>query len=240
MSADVELFQITGKRSPIDPRVGLLSIVTVSAVMIGGKLTGVEFWLRICCCIIPFLGLLAIKKWKTAIIYGVFYAFAILMEGAAFNLTTGIANLIVMILGGVISRFLAPIAMGYMVMQSTTVAEFIAAMEKMHVPSIITIPLSVMFRFFPTIAEENKAILDAMKMRQIHGLESGIIKRMEYELVPIMMSTVRIADELSQAALTKGLSCETKRTHICDVGFRIRDFIAIILLLTILILYMVF
>ena len=52
-------------------------------------------------------------------------------------------------------------------LSSTSVSEFISAMERMHVTEKITIPLSVIFRFFPTISEEYKAIRDAMKMRGI-------------------------------------------------------------------------
>ncbi len=240
MRSSVRTFRESGQRSPIDPRTGLLAILTVSAVMIGGSLDGVHFWLRLICCILPLLFLLYLKKYRFAFVYFCLYGFAMMMEGAFFSSTTGVLNMIVVILAGLISRFFAPVVMGYCVMQSTTIAEFIAAMEKMHVPSLITIPLSVMFRFFPTIAEENSAIMDAMRMRQITGTHQGLIKRVEYELVPVMMSTVRIADELSQAALTKGLGSNVKRTHICEVGFRVRDYILLLLLLTVLILFMVY
>ena len=113
-------------------------------------------------------------------------------------------------------------------------------MERIHVPQIITIPLSVMFRFFPTISEENRAVSEAMRMRQISGKKRSLIKKMEYELVPVMMSTVRIADELSQASLTKGLGGSIKRTHICKVGLRIRDYVLLILLSMTLVLFMVY
>lgn len=239
MQAEVSTFRISGERSLLDPRIGLLAILTVSAVMIGGSITGIDFWLRLVCCVLPLLGLLALRRWRFAAVYAALYVFAFLMEGAAFQLTSGVLNMIVMILGGLISRFFAPIVMGYCVMQSTTVAEFIAAMERMHVPSAVTIPLSVMFRFFPTIAEENGAITEAMRMRQVAGMRPGLVKRMEYELVPVMMSTVRIADELSQAALTKGLGGNVRRTHICEVGLRIRDYILLVLLAAVLVLFVV-
>lgn len=109
----------------------------------------------------------------------------------------------------------------------------------MHVPQTITIPLSVMFRFFPTISEENSAITEAMRMRQVSGTRRGLMKRMEYELVPVMMSTVRIADELSQASLTKGLGGNVKRSHICEVGLRVQDYLLLILLTAALVLFMV-
>jgi len=239
MRAEVSTFRIAGERSLLDPRVGLLAILTVSAVMIGGSITGIDFWLRLVCCVLPLLGLLALRRWRFAAVYAALYAFAFLMEAAAFQLTSGVLNMIVMILGGLISRFFAPIVMGYCVMQSTTVSEFIAAMERMRVPSAVTIPLSVMFRFFPTIAEENGAITEAMRMRQVAGMRPGLVKRMEYELVPVMMSTVRIADELSQAALTKGLGGNVRRTHICEVGLRIHDYILLALLAAVLVLFVV-
>ena len=59
------------------------------------------------------------------------------------------------------------IMMGYFVISTITVSEFVAALEKLHIPQTITIPLSVMFRFFPTVLEEFNAINDAMRMRGI-------------------------------------------------------------------------
>ena len=55
-----------------------------------------------------------------------------------------------------------------------------------------------------------------------------------------MMSTVRIADELSQASLTKGLGGNVKRSHICEVGLRVQDYLLLILLTAALVLFMVY
>lgn len=46
------------------------------------------------------------------------------------------------------------VIMGAYIFSSTTVGEFIAAMQRMHVTDKVTIPISVMFRFFPTVMEE--------------------------------------------------------------------------------------
>ena len=94
--------------------------------------------------------------------------------------------------------------MGYYLIESTTVSEFVAAMERVHIPQKIVIPLSVVFRFFPTIREEYAAIGDAMKMRGISTLRSPI-KMLEYRVVPLMISIANIGEELSAAALTRGL-----------------------------------
>ena len=108
--------------------------------------------------------------------------------------------------------------MGYYLVSTTTVSEFVAAMEQMYVPQKIVIPMSVVFRFFPTVKEEYAAIRDAMKMRGITTLCSPM-KMLEYRVVPLMMSIAKIGEELSAAALTRGLGAPQKRTNICKIGF---------------------
>ena len=233
-------FKESGGRSVLDPRTSLFSIIVISMIMIGGSLSGIDFWLRLFCCAVPFVFLLVLKNHSFAAVYFLLYAFSTVVEGAVVELTSGVLNLVLVILAGIISRFLAPMVMGYCVMQSTTVSEFVTAMERMHVPQVITIPLSVMFRFFPTISEENSAISEAMRMRQVAGKKRSAFKKLEYELVPVMMSTIRIADELSQASMTKGLGGDIKRTHICEVGLRFRDYLLMILLTAAAVLFMVY
>lgn len=236
----ISSFKENGERSLLDPRTSFLAIFVISMVMICGGLSGVEYCLRIICCMLPFILLLTIKNYKFATIYFLLYLFSSVVEGAVLQITSGGLNLFFVIIAGIISRFFAPMVMGYCVMQSTTVSEFVTVMEQMHIPQVITIPLSVMFRFFPTISEENRAVSEAMRMRQIGRKKQSVIKKMEYELVPVMMSTVRIADELSQASLTKGLGGPVKRTHICEVGFRVRYYFLIVLLMVVFILFMVY
>ncbi len=77
---------------------------------------------------------------------------------------------------------------------------------------------SVVFRFFPTVKEEYAAIRDAMKMRGITTFRSPL-KMLEYRIVPLMISVAKIGEELSAAALTRGLGAPQKRTNICKIGF---------------------
>ena len=91
--------------------------------------------------------------------------------------------------------------------------------------------LSVMFRFFPTVAEEWSAIGDAMRMRGVRfgGGKAGTI--LEYRIVPMMICSVKIGEELSQAALTRGLGGPVKRTNICKLGFHVQDVIFLLICL---------
>ena len=88
-----------------------------------------------------------------------------------------------------------------------------------------------MFRFFPTVAEEWSAIGDAMRMRGVRfgGGKAGSI--LEYRMVPMMICSVKIGEELSAAALTRGLGGPVKRTNICKIWFRAQDIVLLLICL---------
>ena len=115
---------------------------------------------------------------------------------------------------------------GRYLIASTSVSEFIGAMERMHLTEKIVIPLSVIFRFFPTVSEEYQAIRDAMKMRGIRFGGKNPFLMVEYRLVPLIVSVVKIGDELSAAALTRGLGAPGRRTNLCRIGFHVQDLMA--------------
>ena len=92
-------------------------------------------------------------------------------------------------------------------------------------PAAVTIPMSVMFRLFPTIGAEWRSIRQAMGMRGIAFGGGRAGEMLEYRLVPMMTSSVRIGEELSASALTRGLGGPGKRTNIARIGFRAQDFV---------------
>ena len=52
---------------------------------------------------------------------------------------------------------------------------------------------------------------------------------LEYRIIPLMISVIKIGDELSAAALTRGLGAPVKRTNICKIGFHIQDVLAFLI-----------
>ncbi len=112
---------------------------------------------------------------------------------------------------------------------TTNVSEFVAAMEKIHMPQEIIIPLSVIFRFFPTVIEEIHSIVDAMNMSGLNlNLENILtrpLKMLEYLFIPLIMSIVKTGDELSAAVLTRSMDNPVQRTNICEIGFKLVDII---------------
>jgi len=110
---------------------------------------------------------------------------------------------------------------------TTSVSEFVAAMEKMHMPQEIIIPLSVIFRFFPTVIEEIHSIIDAMNMSGLNlnlkNILTRPLKMLEYLFIPLIMSIVKTGDELSAAVLTRSMDNPVQRTNICEIGFKLFD-----------------
>lgn len=115
---------------------------------------------------------------------------------------------------------------------TTKINELIASLEKIHIPQVIIIPLAVLIRFFPTVKEEWEHIRAAMHMRNIGtGFKEVVfhpVKTIEYMLVPLLFSTVKIGEELSAAALARGIGMEKKRTNLYKVSFNMADYLVMI------------
>ena len=179
-------------------------------------------------CMIPIVLLLCCGKWKKAIVYFAIYMASYCVYIFALSQLSGVLGYIVLAMCGILNRFLPGIITGEYLMQTTTVSEFNAAMGKMHVTEKITIPLSVMFRFFPTIADEFSSINDAMRMRDIRFGGKNAGKMIEYRMIPLLVCSARIGEELNAAAITRGLGGDVKRTNVCQIGFHIQDYVLIL------------
>ncbi len=237
---DIGLTASTGHTSlTLDPRTKLAILITVGIIMMSGKLTGVEYVLRLICTSIPLVLLLAGRLYRSAVIYVAVLFGAVLCEGFIIPNTRGVLNLMIMIICGIITRFTPGYLCGWYIVRSTSVSEFVTAMERMHFPNVITIPMSVMFRYFPTLKEEYASIRDAMKMREIGRSIRNPFIYIEYVLVPIMMSTLQIANDLSAASLTKGLGIGRKRTHICRIGIKALDMLLIGAMILMLVIFFI-
>lgn len=207
---------------PADPRTKLFLTVTVSTIMITGGTGELMNFVRPCLMACPIIFLLLSRKWQAAIRFAVTYVALFTLEITVLPLLIGTWNFILGAAIGIYTHMLPGFIMGYYLVSTTTVSEFVAAMERMYIPQKIIIPVSVVFRFFPTVNEEYAAIQDAMKIRGIATFRSPM-KMLEYRIVPLMVSIAKIGEELSAAALTRGLGAPQKRTNICKIGFGLLD-----------------
>jgi len=212
--------------SLLDPRTKLLLLFTSSVFVVGNA---GEAWMSVFYWILVFLPvalLFAEKEWKTGLaaimIYiGSYYAQLALQH----DLTTLQSVLALMLY--IITKILPTVILARYIVKTTKVSEFLTAMNRMRVTDKITIPISVIFRFFPTVVEEARAINDAMRMR---GIEMGAKKAaetVEYRMVPLIASCSIIGEELSAAAMTRGLEVGKKRSCIWNIRFGFLDILVI-------------
>jgi energy-coupling factor transport system permease protein len=116
---------------------------------------------------------------------------------------------------------------------TTKVGELVSAMQKLRIPKPVVITFAVTLRFFPTAREEFASIQDAMRLRGIGLSARNVLTRpltvMECVLIPMMMRCATIAEELSAAAVTRGIESGGRRTSVIALEMRARDWIAIAL-----------
>lgn len=207
----------------LDPRTKLFMLIIITSLMLSTGNIGVMNMIKPILSSIPFLLLLTQKKFKIAGKYIALYLLCFILERFTLSSINGMLSFILLAVCSIMTRFAPGFAMGVFLLSSTSVSEFIAAMQKIHLSEKIVIPLSVIFRFFPTIKEEYEAINDAMRMRGIRiGVKSPLLM-IEYRLVPLIFAIVKIGEELSAASLTRGLGAPVKRTNVCEIGFHVQD-----------------
>lgn len=229
MAAGFFQASIKNRGMVLDPRTKFWLLITMSIFVLGGAGGEIAGRLMPVFCAIPAAALLSAKKFKRAAGYITLYCLSSLVVYFWGSTVHGFLNFLIMGICGILLRFLPCLTMGSYLVSTTTVSEFTSAMLRLHLSEKIIIPLSVMFRFFPTVVDEFHSINIAMKMRGIQFGNVGITKMIEYRLVPLMTCCVKIGEELSAAALTRGLGGEVKRTNICKIGFHIQDYIVITL-----------
>lgn len=208
----------------LDPRTKLLLVVTIAIVLLTGGYDGVMVVVRPCLAALPLVLLLVERRFAFGFSYMVIFALCMLVQGLVGSLLPGFTMFLVLLLCGFFLRLAPGIATAYYVLTTTTVNDLVAGLERMHVSQSIVIPLAVMLRFIPTLGEEINSINRAVRMRGVR-LGSRPFAAIEYRLMPLMMCSLRIGEELSAAALTRGLGAPVSRTSISTIGFHALDIV---------------
>lgn len=213
----------------LDPRTKLILLIIVNILVFHSTNSYLSFLIV---CLVCSLFLLK-KKYKIALGSIVLYFLFTLVMIYVIPYLKGILVYLLLIVMVTLYKLLPIMLMGAYFIITTNVSEFIASMEKIHMPKEIIIPLAVFFRFIPTLFEEGKAIAEAMKMSglgfNLKNIITRPLKMLEYWFIPLIMSIVKTGDELSAAVLTRSMDNPVQRTNICEIGFHLIDLIYIIL-----------
>jgi len=221
-----------GKRNALDydPRTKLLFVLATGIFTFMAPDNFVLIW-----CFIVVLGILLIDGYyRQAIMNGIFY---MLVLGLGTIITRYVANGILQIVLGMFLFMTGRLFPIYVIagwaINNTETSELITAMQKMYIPKGFTIPLAVTFRFVPTVRYEFRYIKNTMKLRGVGITWKNLLKvpvnTLEYALVPLLLRSIKIADDLAASALTRGLDRDTPRTSLREVGLHLRDYAGLII-----------
>lgn len=212
----------------LDARTKIILCLTVSFLMFSCEYTGVMRFVLPVLAAVPFVSFLILRRYRKAVVYGMVYVLCLMLPMLLRQLDAPVFSIISGALAAIFTQMLPGLAMFDVLLSSTTVSEFIGAMDGFHISKKFSVPGSVMFRFFPTIREEYGIIRDALRLRGVGGLEHPL-EMLEYRMVPLLMELMQVGNELSASAMTQGLDTPGKRSNVCPMGFRVQD-IAVFLL----------
>lgn len=210
-----------------DPRSKLLLLVLFSVIVMIDVVSGPAYFVRVIMTFLPVVLVSLEGKPHIGIRFTILFILASLLQGFAQKHIGGVLGMVILFICYMVTQFAPTMIMVWYCISTTKISEFMAAMNRMHAPMGLSISIAVMMRFFPTLGEEYRYIRDAMKMRGI-GLGGGNpVKMVEYRIIPLLFSAMNIGDELSAAAVTRGLGAPVKRTNVCEIGFGLQDFVIV-------------
>ncbi|MGB4777916.1 energy-coupling factor transporter transmembrane component T [Microbacterium sp.] len=130
-------------------------------------------------------------------------------------------------------RFVVAIGVGMHVITTTSPTQLSAALRSWHAPRAISVTLAVMLRFFPVVASEAAAVLDAMRLRGLVGVR-GILRHpilsLERFTVPMIAASLRASEDLSASAILRGLGSRRTPSSLVPPRFGAPDAILLLVL----------
>jgi len=207
----------------VDPRTALLATCLLGiAAVISNRPEAAH-----AACAIEALCALAAGAWRPCIAlsaaYGLIAAVMALAEGAG-NTTLVIA---VVMLSYMAQKFVVLSLLGISLSKLASMQDLLAALQAMGAPQAVLIPCMVVLRFFPTIRRDASHLMESLKTRRVLAGRGYALRHpalvCELLVVPLLMRSVRVSDELAASALVRGLGGEIRPTMLHSLSFGVKD-----------------
>ena len=127
-----------------------------------------------------------------------------------------------------IRMFFLPFMAASFMIKTSDVGTIISSMDKLKISKNVSIPIAIMFRFFPSFKEEKKNIKMAMRVRGINFKKP--IKYLEYVSVPLLIISSNISDDIAKAAETKAIENPITKTRYIRVKIQLIDLIYVLVI----------
>lgn len=207
----------------LDPRMALLILIFFATVTYVSSNNAVLLWYDLLIILLYILK----RRWsgalKTALLFGSFFAAGYLIG----LLPSGTAATALGMILFFAERLSVLFVLSAWMTGGLKISDFLAALQQMHLPKGLIVTVAVALRYLPTVRTECRAIRNTMKLRQIEPSLKNILRHPirtgEYALVPLIIRSMTIADELSASAMTRGLDLKTRRTSYREIRMKVSD-----------------
>lgn len=166
-------------------------------------------------------------KTKSGLQMGLIYGILVSIDLWVIPIADGILLNVLSLLSVGIRMMLPCIISGAYAFSTTTVGEMVCGLRKLKVPESIIIPSVTVIRFFPTISEDYRQIRNAMALRGIAVGKLALLRQpmqsLEYILIPLLMNSNNVAQDLSIAALTKDIGLPGEHTSMVELKMTALD-----------------
>lgn len=205
-----------GRGSFLDPRTFLLLLLFANAITFFLK----SLWIEIGWIVFIGIVMLAAGRYQMAVQWILSFGMLLLLQYIVLPAAPEIISSIFALLVNYSIRMFPCLMTGAFMIREITLRRFVLAMRKLHISEKLIISLSVTIRYFPAIKEETRYIKDAMSLRKIK-----FSKKLEAMLVTLMMSATATAEELSAAAVTRGIENPIEKTSLLSLKLNSADYI---------------
>lgn len=128
----------------LDARTKIILCLTVSFLMFSCEYTGVMCFVLPVLAAVPFVSFLILRRYRKAAVYGMVYVLCLMLPMLLRQLDAPVFSIISGALAAIFTQMLPGLAMFDVLLSSTTVSEFIGAMDGFHISKKFSVPGSVM------------------------------------------------------------------------------------------------
>ncbi|MFC4601892.1 energy-coupling factor transporter transmembrane component T family protein [Cohnella hongkongensis] len=217
---------MTFKRIKFDPRAQLLLLLAASVVSFWADRYAL-LW------IIGFMAayLLVQGMYKNAVRFGLLAVAFFLIQGWSSYFAHGLITFVSFF--AFLGLRLLPVLMAASALGNTPSGQLIAALRTLRIPMGVLIALAVGSRFLPVMRTEFEAIQLSARLRGLSVASPRNwlrpLRTFEYAIVPLLMRSLKISDELAASATTKGIDHPGRKTSLYPVVWQGQD-VAVLML----------
>lgn len=218
-------------RRILDPRTALVATCLLgAAAMLSNRPEAAH-----AACAIGAACALAAGAWKPCIALSAVYA----LLAVAMSFVEGAGNTALMValimLSYMAQKLVVLALLGIALSRFASMQGLLAALQTMRAPQLILIPCMVILRFFPTIRKDASHLMESLKTRRVASSKGYALAHpalmCELLVVPLLMRSARISDELASSALARGLGGAVRPTVLRPLSFKANDAVAAVLTL---------